>query len=72
MTGSVVLRGRKTLLFCEQKRSKKKLWLPGFVAVKTPVPQIQKVFCFFFFKKEEPSSQHRIGRSNGHWTHGLV
>jgi len=25
MTGSVVLRGKKSLLFCEQKRSKKKL-----------------------------------------------
>jgi hypothetical protein len=52
MTGSVVLRGRKRLLFCEQKRSKKKLRPSGPVPLKTPVPQIQKSFLLLFFKKE--------------------
>jgi hypothetical protein len=40
------------------KKEAKKLLLPGFVPVKTPVPQIQKVFCFFFSKKK--SLPHRI------------
>jgi len=53
MTGSVVLRGRMSLLFCGQKRSKKTLivWvLAG--EKKRPHPKLKKVFCFFFFKKE--------------------
>jgi len=57
LTGSVVLRGRKTFFFVNKKETKK-LWLSGFVPVKTPVPQIRKVFCFFFSKKK--SLPHRI------------
>jgi len=33
------------------KKDAKKLCLPGFVPLKTPVPQIQKVFYFFFSKR---------------------
>jgi len=38
MTGSVVLRGRKSLLFCEQKRSKKTLivWALAGENARTP------------------------------------
>jgi len=50
MTGSVVLRGRKHLLFCEQKRSKKTLviWVRSGESARAPD---QKVFCFFFEKR---------------------
>jgi hypothetical protein len=37
--------------FCEQKEAKK-LCSFGTVLLNTPMPQIKKVFCFFFTKKK--------------------
>jgi hypothetical protein len=40
----------KTSFF--EKKEAKKLFLSGSVPAKTPMPQIKKVFCFFFPKKK--------------------
>jgi hypothetical protein len=71
MTGSLVLRGSKNLLFCERKRSKKTLTIWARAVENARAPD-SKSFLLLFFKKEESSSPHRTERSNGHWTHGLV
>jgi len=54
MTGSVILRGRKDLLFCEQKRSKKNFDHLGLCRCQRPWPRFKKFFAFFSKKKSLP------------------
>jgi hypothetical protein len=50
---------KQALLFLEKKEAKKLLFA-GPMPVKTPMPQLKKVFCFFFPKKKPSSASEAL------------